>query len=112
MVGPITLSQRVAANAPLHQGVGDSLSLVTRQRTRRPHVAGAPAATAIIIIIIIIIIIGIATHLRVESRERVVLAEGELGVVLMRCGGGGVVHWRRRRCIRGRREMAEGVGGA
>lgn len=78
------LLQRVAANAPLHQA--NSLSLVTCQRARRPHVTGAPAAATVI---------GIGTHLRVELRERVQLAEGKLVVVSWR--------WR---------EVGEGIGGA
>lgn len=96
VVGPTILLQRVAANAPLHYS---PTLVITRQRTRRPHVARAPAAAAVVRVT--------RTHLRViEFVNRVVkLAQPELVV-----SGGGVLHWRRRGCVRRREEMAEGVG--
>lgn len=91
-MGPTILLQRVAANAPLHYS---PTLVITRQRTRRPHVARAPAAAAVVRVT--------RTHLRVVK-----LAQPEL--VLLVVSGGGVLHWRRRGCVRRREEMAEGVG--
>lgn len=91
VVGPTVLLQRVAANAPLHYS---STLVITRQRTRRPHVARAPAAAAVVRVT--------RTHLRVVK-----LTQPEL--VLLVVIGGGVLHWRRRVCVR-RREEGNGRG--
>lgn len=91
-MGPTAvLLQRVAADAPLH-----SPTLVTRQGTRRPHVAGAAAAAAVVRVI--------RTRLRIE------LPKGHLVVLRMRSGG--VLHWRRRGCVLRREKIGEGLGGA